>query len=151
MLHIILIRSLFLALNLFEVSTLGQPFEVIKTQLAANRGQSMVEALKTIYSRGGVLGFYQGLIPWAWIEAGTKGAVLLFTASEFEFRARLAGASPFMVRFCVWRLRKRGEGNVPFGRTSMCNRFMCIYSLVSLVVWLVVLLKLIVPWAFVPL
>ncbi|KAJ8664075.1 hypothetical protein O0I10_000353 [Lichtheimia ornata] len=83
-------------LNLFEVSTLGQPFEVIKTQLAANRGQSMVEALKTIYSRGGVLGFYQGLIPWAWIEAGTKGAVLLFTASEFEFRARLAGASPFM-------------------------------------------------------
>ncbi|ORZ19542.1 mitochondrial carrier domain-containing protein [Absidia repens] len=84
------------SLNLFEVSTLGQPFEVIKTQLAANRGQSMAHALKTIYSRGGVLGFYQGLIPWAWIEASTKGAVLLFTASEVEFRARVAGASPFL-------------------------------------------------------
>jgi hypothetical protein len=86
-----------IALNLFEVSTLGQPFEVIKTQLAANRGQSLKTALSNIYSRGGVLGFYQGLIPWAWIEASTKGAVLLFTASEFEYHARAAGASPFLV------------------------------------------------------
>ncbi|KAF1797089.1 mitochondrial carrier domain-containing protein [Mucor lusitanicus] len=84
------------SLNLFEVSTLGQPFEVIKTQLAANRGQSLKTALSNIYSRGGVLGFYQGLIPWAWIEASTKGAVLLFTASEFEYHARAAGASPFL-------------------------------------------------------
>ncbi|CAO3600984.1 unnamed protein product [Absidia cylindrospora] len=84
------------SLNLFEVSTLGQPFEVIKTQLAANRGQSMAQALRSIYSRGGALGFYQGLIPWAWIEASTKGAVLLFTASEVEYRARVAGASPFL-------------------------------------------------------
>lgn len=82
---------------MFEVSTLGQPFEVIKTQLAANRGQSLKTALSSIYSRGGFLGFYQGLIPWAWIEASTKGAVLLFTASEFEYRARAAGASPFLV------------------------------------------------------
>ncbi|ORX63073.1 mitochondrial carrier [Hesseltinella vesiculosa] len=84
------------SLNMFEVSTLGQPFEVIKTQLAANRGQSMAQALRAIYQRGGVLGFYQGLIPWAWIEASTKGAVLLFTASETEYRARVAGASPFL-------------------------------------------------------
>ncbi|KAI8338977.1 mitochondrial carrier domain-containing protein [Chlamydoabsidia padenii] len=83
-------------LNLFEVSTLGQPFEVVKTQLAANRGQSLVQALSTVYSRGGIFGFYQGLIPWAWIEGATKGAVLLFTASEFEYRALVAGASPFM-------------------------------------------------------
>lgn len=82
---------------MFEVSTLGQPFEVIKTQLAANRGQSLKTALSTIYSRGGIFGFYQGLIPWAWIEASTKGAVLLFTASEFEYLARSAGASPFLV------------------------------------------------------
>ncbi|KAI9487447.1 MAG: mitochondrial carrier domain-containing protein [Benjaminiella poitrasii] len=84
------------SLNMFEVSTLGQPFEVIKTQLAANRGQSLIEALRNIYGRGGVFGFYQGLIPWAWIEASTKGAVLLFTASEFEYHARAAGASPFV-------------------------------------------------------
>lgn len=82
---------------MFEVSTLGQPFEVVKTQLAANRGQSLLQALSTVYSRGGIFGFYQGLIPWAWIEASTKGAVLLFTASEVEYRSRVAGASPFLV------------------------------------------------------
>lgn len=76
---------------------MGQPFEVMKTQMAANRGQPMLTGLKAIYSRGGVLGFYQGLIPWAWIEASTKGAVLLFTASELEYRASVAGASPFLV------------------------------------------------------
>jgi hypothetical protein len=39
---------------------------------------------------------YQGLIPWAWIEASTKGAVLLFVASEAEFYARDFGAAPFV-------------------------------------------------------
>ncbi len=51
----------------------------------------MAQALKTVASRGGVLGFYQGLIPWAWIEASTKGAVLLFTAAEVEKVAKNAG------------------------------------------------------------
>ncbi|KZS95955.1 mitochondrial carrier [Sistotremastrum niveocremeum HHB9708] len=66
------------------VTTLGQPLEVLKTQMAANRKESMLTATKTIWSRGGVAGFYQGLIPWAWIEASTKGGVLLFAASEVE-------------------------------------------------------------------
>lgn len=81
------------SLNMFEVSTLGQPFEVIKTQMAANRGQSMPTAVATVWSRGGVFGFYQGLIPWAWIEASTKGAVLMFAASELEYMCRVWGAS----------------------------------------------------------
>lgn len=38
---------------------------------------------------------YQGLIPWAWIEASTKGAVLLFVASEAEYYAKSLGAAPF--------------------------------------------------------
>lgn len=38
---------------------------------------------------------YQGLIPWAWIEASTKGAVLLFVASEAEYYARSFGAGSF--------------------------------------------------------
>ncbi|KAJ3176080.1 Mitochondrial DNA replication protein yhm2 [Irineochytrium annulatum] len=80
-------------LNMFEVTTLGQPFEVIKTQMAANRGLSMGQSIATIWSRGGVFGFYQGLIPWAWIEASTKGAVLMFAASELEYHCRAAGAS----------------------------------------------------------
>jgi hypothetical protein len=61
--------------------------------MAANRSEAMVQALRTIYSRGGVAGFYQGLIPWAWIEASTKGAVLLFTAAEVEKVAASMGIS----------------------------------------------------------
>ncbi|KAG9103215.1 Mitochondrial DNA replication protein yhm2 [Ceratobasidium sp. 370] len=81
-------------LNLLQVTTLGQPLEVLKTQMAANRKESMFQALKTVWSRGGVAGFYQGLIPWAWIEASTKGGVLLFTAAEVEGRTIRLGFSP---------------------------------------------------------
>jgi len=81
-------------MNMFEVTTLGQPLEVLKTQMAANRSQSMAQAVRTVWSRGGVAGFYQGLIPWAWIEASTKGAVLIFTASEIETRVQSLGAGP---------------------------------------------------------
>ncbi|KAI9106011.1 mitochondrial carrier domain-containing protein [Phlyctochytrium arcticum] len=83
-------------LNMFEVSTLGQPFEVIKTHMAANRGDTIGQALTKSWKRGGVFGFYQGLIPWAWIEAATKGAILMFAASEIEYLARVGGAGPAM-------------------------------------------------------
>ncbi|GAA5955209.1 hypothetical protein JCM5350_005443 [Sporobolomyces pararoseus] len=78
-------------MNMFEVTTLGQPLEVVKTQMASQRGDTMSQALKKVWGRGGVLGFYQGLIPWAWIEASTKGAVLLFAAAEIETAAMGAG------------------------------------------------------------
>lgn len=81
-------------MNMFEVTTLGQPLEVLKTQMAANRSQTMFQAVQTVWSRGGVTGFYQGLIPWAWIEASTKGGVLLFTASEIESATVGFGISP---------------------------------------------------------
>ncbi|BGP53105.1 hypothetical protein JCM8202_004189 [Rhodotorula sphaerocarpa] len=81
-------------MNMFEVTTLGQPLEVVKTQMASARGDTMAQALKKVWSRGGVLGFYQGLIPWAWIEASTKGAVLLFAAAEIEGAAMTAGIGP---------------------------------------------------------
>ncbi|KAJ1960168.1 hypothetical protein GGI12_003949 [Dipsacomyces acuminosporus] len=81
------------AIQTFEVSTLGQPFEVVKTHMAANRADSIATSLKKTYARGGIAGFYQGLIPWAWIEASTKGGVLLFTSSEIDYRARRAGFS----------------------------------------------------------
>ncbi len=51
-------------MNMFEVTTLGQPLEVLKTQMAANRSQSMPQAFQNVLSRGGLKGFYQGLIPW---------------------------------------------------------------------------------------
>ncbi|ORY85355.1 mitochondrial carrier [Leucosporidium creatinivorum] len=81
-------------MNFFEVTTLGQPLEVIKTQMASQRSDTMGTALKKVWGRGGVAGFYQGLIPWAWIEASTKGAVLLFAAAEIEGYSSRAGVSP---------------------------------------------------------
>ncbi|KAI0257660.1 mitochondrial carrier [Lactifluus subvellereus] len=81
-------------MNMFEVTTLGQPLEVVKTQMAANRSQSMAQALQSVWARGGFLGFFQGLIPWAWIEASTKGGVLLFTASEIETATTAMGINP---------------------------------------------------------
>lgn len=83
------------ALQLFEVTTLGQPFEVIKTHLAANRTDSLLDAFRKLHARGGLAAFWTGLIPWAWIEAATKGAVLLLTQSETTFYAQnLIGLSP---------------------------------------------------------
>lgn len=83
-------------LNMAEVTTLGQPLEVVKTTMAANRNLSLLQATKLVWSRGGVSGFYQGLIPWAWIEASTKGAVLLFVSAEAEYRFRSMGLSGFL-------------------------------------------------------
>ena len=72
------------AIQVFEVSTLGQPFEVVKTHMAAHRSDGLFTAIGKTWQRGGILGFYQGLVPWAWIEASTKGAVLLWSSSEIE-------------------------------------------------------------------
>lgn len=41
---------------MWEVSSLGQPLEVVKTTMAANRGDSFVGALTRIWGRGGILG-----------------------------------------------------------------------------------------------
>ncbi|KAJ3184759.1 hypothetical protein HDU85_001437 [Gaertneriomyces sp. JEL0708] len=81
------------AIQTFEVSTLGQPFEVVKTHMAANRNDGLLQSVQKTYQRGGIKGFYQGLIPWAWIEASTKGAVLLFASSEIEHVAKKGGLS----------------------------------------------------------
>ena len=43
-------------LNMFEVTTLGQPLEVVKTTMAAHRGDGFTTALGRIWNRGGVLG-----------------------------------------------------------------------------------------------
>lgn len=75
-------------MQVFEVSTLGQPFEVIKTHMAAHRTDSLYTAVKKTWQRGGITGFYQGLVPWAWIEASTKGAILLWSSSEIEYAAK---------------------------------------------------------------
>ncbi|CCF56650.1 hypothetical protein KAFR_0B03530 [Kazachstania africana CBS 2517] len=83
------------SLNMAEVTSLGQPLEVVKTTMAANRELGFITAVKHVWSRGGIFGFYQGLIPWAWIEASTKGAVLLFVSTEAEYRFKTAGLGNF--------------------------------------------------------
>jgi hypothetical protein len=71
-------------MNIFQVTSLGQPMEVLKTHIAANRRDTLREAVRKTWYRGGFAGFYQGLIPWAWIEASTKGAILVLTSTEVE-------------------------------------------------------------------
>lgn len=54
-------------LNLFEVTTLGQPLEVVKTTMAANRGDSFAGALTRVWGRGGALGCEVSLLfPDTW-------------------------------------------------------------------------------------
>ena len=43
-------------LNMFEVTTLGQPLEFVKTTMAANRNDNFTGAMRRIWGRGGVLG-----------------------------------------------------------------------------------------------
>ncbi|KAL4798360.1 mitochondrial carrier domain-containing protein [Aspergillus venezuelensis] len=71
-------------MNIFQVTTLGQPMEVLKTHLAANRHDGIKDAITKTWVHGRWKAFYQGLIPWAWLEASTKGAILVLTASEVE-------------------------------------------------------------------
>lgn len=43
-------------LNMFEVTTLGQPLEVMKTTMAANRSDGIVGATARVWGRGGAVG-----------------------------------------------------------------------------------------------
>jgi len=36
---------------------------VLKTQAASHRNQTLYQAVRSIYARGGLAGFYQGLVP----------------------------------------------------------------------------------------
>ncbi|KAK1854623.1 mitochondrial dna replication protein [Colletotrichum chrysophilum] len=78
-------------MNVIQVTTLGQPMEVIKTHASANRTDTLGDAVRKTWARAGVRGFYQGLIPWAWLEASTKGAILVLTSTEAEYYAKRSG------------------------------------------------------------
>ncbi|TNY22901.1 mitochondrial carrier domain-containing protein [Rhodotorula diobovata] len=82
------------SVSLFEITTLGQPLEVLKTQAASHRNQTLYQAVRSIYARGGLAGFYQGLVPWAWIESSTTGGILLFTSSAVEHAATQRDIKP---------------------------------------------------------
>ncbi|ETS79656.1 hypothetical protein PFICI_09509 [Pestalotiopsis fici W106-1] len=83
-------------MNVFQVTTLGQPMEVLKTHNRL-RGHSLRDAVKFTWGRGGIGAFYQGLIPWAWFEALTKGSILFLTSNEVDHMSRTyLNASPVL-------------------------------------------------------
>ncbi|CVL00287.1 related to suppressor protein of mitochondrial histone mutant [Fusarium mangiferae] len=83
------------SMNIFQVTSLGQPMEVVKTHVAANRKDNLRTAISKTWARGGVRAFYQGLIPWAWIECSTKGSILFLASNEVEYYSKTVfGASP---------------------------------------------------------
>lgn len=62
--------------------------------MAANRNDTLRDALRRLYTSRGISAFWQGLMPWAWIEATTKGGVLLFSQNEIKNYTRNAGLGP---------------------------------------------------------
>lgn len=56
-------------------------------QVSANRNATLSEAARALWARGPIRGWYQGLIPWAWLEASTKGAILILTSSEVAYHS----------------------------------------------------------------
>lgn len=55
-------------INVFQVTSLGQPMEVVKTHLAANRHDTLKDSVRKTWSCGGFTTFYQGLIPWVYVR-----------------------------------------------------------------------------------
>ncbi|OJJ79939.1 uncharacterized protein ASPGLDRAFT_1504091 [Aspergillus glaucus CBS 516.65] len=66
----------------------GQPRGIVESHCPANRHDTLKDAVRKTWSRGGFTAFYQGLIPWAWLEACTKGAILVLTSTEIEHHAQ---------------------------------------------------------------
>lgn len=70
-------------MNMFEVTTLGQPFEVLKTQMASHRGDSMAVSFRNVWARGGILGCQFFLILLLALQANT-GLLFLFSLPRID-------------------------------------------------------------------
>lgn len=62
--------------------------------MAAHRTDTLRDACRRLYFSRGISAFWQGLIPWAWIEGTTKGGVLLFSQNEITNYAQNTGLGP---------------------------------------------------------
>jgi len=83
-------RGAFLSCS--ESASLGQPFEVWKTRMAANRAETTCQSARAIYAEAGVLGFWAGLAPKL-LECSTKGAVLLVASDALQDGCTALGLS----------------------------------------------------------
>lgn len=64
--------------------------------MAAHRNDGLMDACRRLYAVRGLSSFWQGLVPWAWIEALTKGGVLLFSQHEIKKLSNAAGCGPLL-------------------------------------------------------
>ena len=76
---------------MMEAATLGLPFEVWKTHMGTYRKESTMEALKNVYTKKGIRGFWAGWEP-KMVEAFLKGGILLF-AKDAVMRAMTTAGS----------------------------------------------------------
>lgn len=79
-------------LSCMEAGTLGLPFEVWKTRMGRHREESTVQAFKNVYRSGGIATFWSGFWP-KMVEAGSKGAILLYSKEIILDACHGAGAS----------------------------------------------------------
>eukprot|EP00759_Apiculatamorpha_spiralis_P023034 PhF_6_TR26963/c0_g1_i2/m.39329 len=63
-------------LQCIEAGTLGLPFEIVKTFMGKNRGNTTISSTRYIYGNKGIRGFWEGF-PYKMIESALKGPVLL--------------------------------------------------------------------------
>lgn len=66
------------------MTTLGQPLEVIKTQMASQRGDTMSQALKKVWSRGGVLGCESRRLHMVLRPSSARYTILLWKPALFR-------------------------------------------------------------------
>eukprot|EP00041_Stephanoeca_diplocostata_P012354 m.207214 g.207214 ORF g.207214 m.207214 type:complete len:216 (-) comp18922_c1_seq2:1002-1649(-) len=85
-------------LQMVEAATLGMPFEVWKTHMAANRTQTTVQAFRTIYEKGGPKAFWAGTSA-KMVESASKGAVLMLSKELIKDQCLSSGISPTYAGF----------------------------------------------------
>lgn len=105
-------------LNIFEVSTLGQPFEVLKTHLAANRGDSLLTAFNKTRARGGFFGFCTSPSKQSWkreqmLKETSRSRTCAMGVDRGQYKRR---------RFDLCRCRSGA-----FGGGSWCQQDRCLH------------------------
>lgn len=74
-------------------TTPGQPLEVIKTQMASQRGDAMSTALSKVWGRGGVFGCESSLVP-SLDPAPTDSSAVSLPGSPAELSSQVVSPDP---------------------------------------------------------
>lgn len=82
-------------------------FEVLKTHAAANRNDNLRDAIRKTWARGGVAGFYQGLIPWVSFISVSLGRHIHFSLGPVTRPSRVRDCVSLHCRNQVNRIDRR--------------------------------------------